>query len=147
MNLFFDTSALIKAFYQETGTEMIDKLFLKKNTIYISELTRIEFKSAFYRRFSNGQVSETDLQVIFEDFDEFITKINVETLRSVTLLEAENLFNQYHSYGLRTLDALQFASFMLLDIDDLVFVSADNKLCNIVKLTGKQTFNPVFDTI
>lgn len=110
MKLFFDTSALIKAFYQELGTEMIDKLFLKKNTIYISELTRIEFKSAFYRRFSNRQVSETDLQVIFEDFDEFITKINVETLRSVTLKEAENLFNQYHSYGLRTLDALQFAS-------------------------------------
>lgn len=36
---------------------------------------------------------------------------------------------------------------MILDIDDLVFVSADNKLCNIVKLTEKQTFNPIFDTI
>jgi uncharacterized protein len=50
MKLFFDTSALVKFFHQEHGTEKVTGL-IENNEIWLSELTRIEFMSALFRRY------------------------------------------------------------------------------------------------
>jgi len=49
MNLFFDTSALVKFFHEEEGTDIITDLILEQNNeIWISELGRLEFISAVF---------------------------------------------------------------------------------------------------
>ncbi len=45
MNLFFDTSALVKFFHEEIGTELVTQ----QNEVWISELTIVEFLSVMYR--------------------------------------------------------------------------------------------------
>ena len=41
MNLFFDTSALVKFFHEETGTELVTQLINNpQNEVWISELTK-----------------------------------------------------------------------------------------------------------
>ena len=56
MNLFFDTSALVKFFNIEQGTDRVTELILSRgNQIYLSELARLEMLSAFYRKFRNHQ--------------------------------------------------------------------------------------------
>jgi PIN domain nuclease of toxin-antitoxin system len=41
MNLFFDTSALVKFFHEEKGSETVTNLILSKdNEMWISELTK-----------------------------------------------------------------------------------------------------------
>ena len=133
MKLFLDTSALIKAFHKEQGTETVVKLLSQENlSVWISDLTRIEFKSALYRRFNNNQITEPDLQTSFNGFNEYLNNISVEPLNSLTISEAENLFLKNYHYGLRTLDALQLSTFMLLSDNELIFVSADDKLCKVV---------------
>ena len=50
MNLFFDTSALVKSFHEEEGSEVITQLLTSQgNEIWISELVRLEFMSALFR--------------------------------------------------------------------------------------------------
>jgi uncharacterized protein with PIN domain len=51
MILFFDTSALVKVFHEEKGSEVVTSLIkAKDNEVWISELARIEFLSAIFRR-------------------------------------------------------------------------------------------------
>ena len=47
MNLFCDTSALIKKYIVETGSEKFDKLLNKADNVYVSSITEIETISAF----------------------------------------------------------------------------------------------------
>ncbi len=69
MKLFLDTSALIKAFHNEIGSDIMLKLLSDDiNSVWISELTKIEFKSAIYRRFNNKQISDNNLKIAFEGF-------------------------------------------------------------------------------
>jgi len=49
MILFFDTSALVKFFHNENGTEAVtDLLNSQENKIWISELVNLEFLSALH---------------------------------------------------------------------------------------------------
>jgi predicted nucleic acid-binding protein len=144
MKLFLDTSAIIKAFHNEQGSEIMLKLLLEENvSVWISELTKIEYKSAIFRRFNNKQISEISLQIAFEGFNEYLQKISIVPINSITILEAENIFTKYNSYGLRTLDAIQFASFNLLSDKEIKFVTADEKLYKIVETDGFSVINPI----
>jgi len=145
MKLFLDTSAIVKAFHNEQGTETVIKLLSQSGlTVWISELTKIEYKSSLYRRFCNKQISESDLQIAFEGFNFYMSKILIEPITSLTLAEAENLFSKYFSYGLRTLDLLQFASFNLLSDKEIYFVTSDEKLSKIVEMADFKVINPIF---
>ncbi|MEW5952509.1 MAG: PIN domain-containing protein [Bacillota bacterium] len=49
MNLFFDTSALVKFFYEEQGSEIVTDLITDpENIVYVSDLARLEFISVLY---------------------------------------------------------------------------------------------------
>ncbi len=137
MRLFVDTSAIVKAFQKESGSEkVIQYLNDEKYEIVISELTKIEYKSALFRRFRNKEISETDLNVLFADFEDFIQTIGIEEVNSLTIRTAEELLNKYGKMGLRTLDSIQFAGFELVEADDKIFISADVLLCAIVEKAG-----------
>jgi len=45
--LFFDTSALVKRYYEEPGTQTVDELIENDRTVVISSLAVIETLSAF----------------------------------------------------------------------------------------------------
>lgn len=50
MNLFFDSSAVIKLFHRERGTERLRQLLMNSaNQPHVSELARLEFYSTLYR--------------------------------------------------------------------------------------------------
>lgn len=53
MNLFIDTSALVKLYHHEAGTENLNDFlnhYADDLIITIADITRIEFHSAFLRR-------------------------------------------------------------------------------------------------
>ncbi|PHJ37009.1 hypothetical protein P378_19065 [Desulforamulus profundi] len=47
------------------------------------------------------------------------------------------------THGLRTLDALHLATFVLVKEDDWFFVACDDNLINAAKAIGALVFNPV----
>ena len=51
MSYFFDTSALVKIYHQEDGSEGVVDIFNSGAGIFVSELSVIEYQSVVYRKF------------------------------------------------------------------------------------------------
>ncbi|MCX5815108.1 MAG: type II toxin-antitoxin system VapC family toxin [Proteobacteria bacterium] len=145
MKLFFDTSALVKFFHEEDGSREVTNLIISpENEICVSELVRLEFLSALFRRFRNKEIDEDKLNRATTGFEEEFIAFRVEPLRHVVLEEAESLLKKFGSqHGLRTLDALHLATFTLIAKKDWTFAASDENLCNVVRLLGYKTINPL----
>lgn len=145
MKLFFDTSALIKFFHEEEGTAQVSALIESEdNDFWISELARIEFISALYRRVRNKEITEDQLTEALSGFNEELATFNCEPLGHAVITEAKSLLKQYgKAHGLRTLDALQLGAFSIISEKEWVLVSADSNLCRVAQLQGYKTINPV----
>jgi len=50
MQYFFDTSAVVKIYHQETGSDQIIPLYRGDDTIVISELSKVEFLSTISQK-------------------------------------------------------------------------------------------------
>jgi uncharacterized protein len=144
MKLFFDTSALVKFFHEEEGTQEVTALITAKdNEIWISELAQIEFLSALYRRVRNKEITDEQLTEAMSSFEEESASFNSEPLCHATIKEAEAVLKQYgKSHGLRTLDALQLSTFLLIAEKEWGFVGADKNLCEVVKAMEYISINP-----
>ena len=145
MILYFDTSALVKFFHIEDGTHVVSDLIENsENKVHISELAKIEFYCALYRRFRNGDIDKGDLHQALDGFEIQIDTFHVERFGSAVIQEAEKLLKKFGArYGLRTLDALHVATFSLISEDQWYFVSADKQLNEVVSALGYEVINPI----
>jgi uncharacterized protein len=145
MILFFDTSALVKVFHQEKGSEVVTSLIkAKENEAWISELARIEFMSALFRRLRNREINDERLNEAVIGFEELLYFFNVEPLGEAILREAELLLKKYGKRKrLRSLDAPQMGTFSLISERGWYLVAADDILCEIAKDMGFAALNPL----
>lgn len=144
MICFVDTSALAKAYHQESGTDFMLALYLGNGTIRISELTRVEFVSTTRRKVQSGQITEDMQEACLERFAVGL-KSRYEVLRLGTrvLEEAAQLLGpKCVSIPLRSLDAIQFATFKLLCSCDTTFVCSDKRLASIAISQGQKVVDP-----
>ncbi|MGE5527606.1 MAG: type II toxin-antitoxin system VapC family toxin [Patescibacteria group bacterium] len=130
MNRFLDTSALLKRYIPEVGTEAVDRI-LSGCSVYISSLTLTEAVSAFRRLWEVRRVMDErafrDLRAhLLADVGRGVVEVVPLTAQDV-VVSLEMLDGQY----LTPINALILASAVNLRrrIADLVFVSADTKLC------------------
>ncbi|MCK4795888.1 MAG: type II toxin-antitoxin system VapC family toxin [Spirochaetes bacterium] len=145
MKLFFDTSALVKFFHEEKGTETITELIISPlNEIWILELAKLEFYGSLFRRYRNKELNEEKLEIAITGFEEELDKFNTESLTSIVLNEAEILIKNYgKKYGLRSLDSLHLGAYRLISDSDWYFVSADDNLCKVASIMDIKTINPL----
>ncbi len=145
MNLYFDTSALVKFFHVETATEEVTKMINSKdNNIYISELAKLEFYSALHRRLRNNEIDIHSLKRAVKGFDVQILQFYVEPLTNTAVIEAGNLLKTFAAdYGLRTLDALHLSTFKLISEENWYFVTSDKTLQKVVNALSFKAINPI----
>ena len=69
MNLFFDSSVLVKLFHEESGTakatEWVDDT---ANIIWLLDLAKLEFTSALHRRFRGNEINEHEMNMALEAY-------------------------------------------------------------------------------
>jgi len=93
MNLFVDTSALVKFFHEEEGTEFVTELLSsQENEIWLLEIARLEFLSAVCRRFRNNELDSGKLEQAISNFETQLTSFNIEPLGQTIIREAEFLY-------------------------------------------------------
>jgi len=69
--LFFDTSALVKRYYEEDGSENVDALIEnEESTVVISSLSVIEATSAFRRKHNQGEIEQDTMNHLLSIFFE-----------------------------------------------------------------------------
>lgn len=146
MNLFFDTSALVKLFHEEVGTKKVTEwVDDSENTVWLLDLAKLEFACALHRRFRNNEIDENEMEIALEAFSEQLSYFHVESMGQSVVEEAEDLVNQHGKImGLRTLDALHLAAFLLISEKEWYFVAADKNLCKVAAACGCKVLNPIY---
>jgi PIN domain nuclease of toxin-antitoxin system len=92
LKLFIDSSALVKFFHKEEGSQRVTELIVsEENEVWISEIAGIEFVSAVFRRFRNKEIDEDKFNNAISGFDEQLSTFNVEPLGHAVIKEAESL--------------------------------------------------------
>ena len=146
---FFESSAFVKRFAKERGTNFVLRLLRPstKNRYYASQLTEVEVCAALARRrkgktLSAAQVSKSQRRFA-RDFADRFTKILIsDTIISEALRLAD-------FYELRGYDAVQLACAIEANRDRLtkgltalMIVSADNELNDAAQAEGLAVENP-----
>jgi predicted nucleic acid-binding protein len=142
-NLFFDTSALVKRYYDEPGTEFVDSLITDDDTkVVLTSIAVIETVSAFRRKYNRDDISDGVLNELLASFFE-------EALSEFLILPTEeslliNSFELVLEDDLRALDSLQLSAALSVseNVEDLVFVSADKELVDVAESNGLNAVNP-----
>lgn len=137
MELFVDTSALVKFYYPEAGSEAVEALLLAAERVFVSRLSVVEMASALARKLRSsaiGKDAETRIWNAFQD-DLRSGSVKLIHLDEELISRAATLIRDLGApEGLRTLDALQLASAM--NQRGALFLSADRRLARIAVLVG-----------
>ena len=145
---YLDTSALVKLYVREPGTEQMLRLANPSggNTLTILALTRVEFRAAVRRRERDGDVAREVADKLITRMEGHLTSLFVvQPLTDLVVQEAAALLDRN---ALRAYDALQLAGCLLLHSkvgEQPTFVCADRQLIKAAEDEGLTVFDPTVD--
>lgn len=144
MNFFLDSSALVKRYVLEVGSDWVNQLVdpALGNRIWISRISGVEVIAAISRRASGGGLVPTDAQIAIQDFrDDFARQYRIVEISPPRIVAAMDLAERRL---LRAYDALQLASAMHVNtrraaaaLAPLTIVSADLELNDAALAEGQ----------
>lgn len=124
MTLYLDSSALVKRYVAEPGSAIVDRAMVEESDWASSQITFVETMRAL-SSFTSGRRARSDwdgFNVV--DVDQPICERGVELAGR---------------HGLKTLDAIQLASGLMLATPDLTFATFDRRLHAAAKAEGFET--------
>lgn len=143
---YLETSALVKLYVREPGTERLLRLASRvaAHRFAVSALTRVEFYSAIRKRQRLGDIEGVIATQLIARFEQHLeTKFVRQILSDSVLDTATELVNRY---PLRAYDAVQLAGCVVLKTtsgaQEPVFVSADAQLLQAAESEGLQFMDP-----
>jgi predicted nucleic acid-binding protein len=143
---FFDTSALVKRYHRETGTNVVDLAFSDDADKVICDITVIEFYSAFAKKVRTGEISaeifRETVKALAQDIRHGPIRLSPITdydkKDALTLIERCGLSN-----NLRTLDALQLAVMKRnSSLGEMRVYCSDKSFITVIEQEGFVVTNP-----
>jgi len=144
MSYFLDTSALVKIYHIEAGSNNVLEIYNSEDSAIISNLGKIEFLSTIHKKFREKEIEEETVNAVIDRFNNDLKhKYKLLKFSSLVLDEAWSLIETHaKNFSLRTLDSLQLAFFKTYCEDEDIFVCADTRLVKIVQLEGFKVLVP-----
>ena len=145
MNLYADTSALIKRYVLEPGSEQVIAAIGQYPLIGTAALTLAEMASAMARAARLGRVDPIQISLTWQDFLAHWPSYVRLPVSAGIVERAGSLVWQYH---LRAYDSLHLASALAwkdLTGDQVLFASYDTQLSHAARQAGLQPFPNVAD--
>lgn len=138
---FFDTSALVKRYHLEKGSETVNSIVDNPdNALVISSLSIAEFVSTFTRKLHEGGITGDDIHACLSEFSKDIMSsfliVDLERRhinKGVALILKHNI---------RTLDSLQLAVFLNLSNISPNMVTSDKALAEAAQKEGFSVIMP-----
>ncbi|MEM2122414.1 MAG: type II toxin-antitoxin system VapC family toxin [Candidatus Bathyarchaeia archaeon] len=144
---YFDTSAIVKRYRKELGSEVIDEIFeLKEHAFTISFWSILEFMVAFSTRTRKKALSREAFNAVVSRFlkdvlDRFaMTSVDDELIASAAPLAVK--------HALPSADCLQLANAINLKEalesmrEELILICSDKDLCKAAEKEGIRFINP-----
>jgi hypothetical protein len=145
---FFDTSALVKHYHLELGSDVVDRLILEpSNRCFISRLGLLEIQIVFAAKVRAGLIADADFELYRRRLFADITRRRLRVVRVLGrhFQDAERLARRLRkAAGLRTLDAIQLVVALSLKAQGALdhIVCSDNALCQIAALEQLPVIDP-----
>ena len=138
---FFDSSALIKRYHPEKGSDKVNKIMDSEDYLMISSVGMVEFCSAINRKKNQRKITQEDFEfAIWQFFNDVRTRFFVVGLEGYRIAIANDMV---FKHNITSFDAVQLASCIHVGISgDIVFVSADKDLLEAAKSEGLKVLNP-----
>jgi hypothetical protein len=141
-----ETSALVKLYVQEPGTDRLLKLAsnLVDNRFAVLALSQVEFRSAIRRREREGDISPNVADFIFDRFQQHLeARFLRQVLTDAVLDGAVEVIDRY---ALRAYDAIQLAGCLALKTsvgaESPTFVCADQQLLEAARSEQLSILDP-----
>lgn len=145
--LFLDTSALVKLYVREEGTDEMLRLSHPDlgNKLAILSVTRIEFRAAIRRRARLADIEQETANALIGQFVEHLSDMYLVQPLNETVLETASGVIDRHA--LRAYDGMQLAGCLTFraafgEDADMQFVSADDTLSCAARAEGLYVINP-----
>jgi predicted nucleic acid-binding protein len=144
---YLETSALVKLYVRESGTERVLALANRttENRLAILALTQVEFRSAVRRRERNGEIPRLIATQLLEAFKRHLEQRFVSQMINDFVLDVASALVDRHA--LRAYDAVQLAGYVALrgstGTDVPVFVCSDHALLEAARVEGIPVLDPV----
>jgi predicted nucleic acid-binding protein len=146
---YLDTSAVVKLYVREPGTEQMLRLAdpAAGHTLALLGLTRVEFRSAVRQRQRAGDVTHDIADNLIGSMDEHLANFFlVQPLTDLVIQEAAALLDR-HPLG--AYDAVQLAGCIMLRARlgrHATFVCCDRQLVKAANDEGMTVLNPADET-
>lgn len=126
---FFDSSALVKRYSQETGTAWVQTI-TARNYVFLARITQVEVIAAIERRKRTGTLATSDAVAAVANFRAHLsTEYAMVDISRLLLDQATDLAE---THGLRAYDAVQLSAALQVQnerrafkLSGLILVSAD----------------------
>ena len=138
MNCLPDTSAMVKRYFVEGGSERVLEVFFTPGmTVYAGQLVRTELASALGRRVREGSLSLHESDVLMRTFLSHERRVYTPlALTSRVQRRAESLLFRH---ALRAADAIHVANaleLLALLSEPLIFLTADRRQADAAEAEG-----------
>lgn len=135
MQYYFDTSAVVKVYHQEEGSDRVLPIYRSRDSIVISEIAKVEFLSTLHKKFRTGEINADTLEAVRGRFlvdcsSRFIVVHVASFIVDAALVLLESHAKTSHLFSL---DALQIATISVIADKDITFVCADKRLVSLVR--------------
>ncbi len=143
MSYFFDTSALVKIYHQEEGSDKVVDIFNSGTEIFVSELSVIEYHSVVYRKFRENNLEEIELDKILKRFElDLNRRFEVLMFNSNVIDTSKKVYQVIGKELLvRSLDVIQVGFFKCyLDNSDMFMTFDFRQILAVERLKEKNFF-------
>lgn len=143
---YLDTSALVKLYVDESGTDRMLALVEDESVerLVILTLSRVELRSAIRRRVRSRELSEEDAQTVLSSFQEHLGDVFLSQPVTEALVDCALALVDTHP--LRAYDAFQLAGCLTQPVTEggvlPIFACSDQALLEAASIEGLTTFNP-----
>jgi len=143
---YLDTSALVKLYVREPGTEQMVRLASPSSghTLAVLALARVEFRAAVRQRERKGDVPHEAAEALLARMEQHLQNLYLVQLVTESVIEEAAALLDRHA--LKAYDAVQLAGCLCLrgKLDDLPsFVCSDRQLLRAAEQEGLAVWNPV----
>lgn len=143
---YLETSALVKLYVRESGTERVLALANRtaENRLAILALSQVELRSAVRRRERNGEIPPLVATQLLETFKRHVEARFVCQIVTNFVIDVASVLVDRHA--LRAYDSVQLAGYVALrgstGTDVPVFVSSDQALLTAARQEGIPVLDP-----
>ncbi len=141
--IYFDSSALVKRYVEEEGTNKVKAIIDNSHIITTSKLTYPEILSAFSRKYKAGDISKSNFYRAMDKFESDWNYFLIVEFQDELLPIIKRIVDRYY---LRGADSVHLSSALWLKQvtkENISFIASDTELLKAGKAEDLQVINPV----